>query len=211
LITEYTAGRVATVTPAWDVTPGAAASVYLILPVGRTYVDTLSTSAIDAIVDGTWDEATADHTTETSFGGELGTLDPNITLILADTGELQTDHADGGRLDLIWDAIKAHTDLLPVVTTTVSDANDANSFTLTAGKASTDAYYGHVIMVEDADDSNRELRCITYWSSGRVVEVDFPFSFTPAVGDNVYIWTGYLGDMLEAIRQRYVRAEPKHW
>jgi hypothetical protein len=31
--------------------------------------------------------------------------------------------------------------------------------------------------------------------------VDFPFSFTPAVGDNVYIWTGYLGDMLEAIRQ----------
>jgi hypothetical protein len=48
LITAYTAGRVATVTPDWDVTPAAAASIYLILPVGRTYVDTIATDAISA-------------------------------------------------------------------------------------------------------------------------------------------------------------------
>ncbi|MHC4744499.1 MAG: hypothetical protein ACYS8Z_21500, partial [Planctomycetota bacterium] len=57
LITAYTAGRVATVSPAWDVTPGAASSIYLVLPVGRTYVDTVGTGAIDDISDGVWDEA----------------------------------------------------------------------------------------------------------------------------------------------------------
>jgi hypothetical protein len=56
LITGYTAERVATVTPDWDVTPGAASSIYLILPVGRTYVDTLSAEAITAI----WDQAMSD-------------------------------------------------------------------------------------------------------------------------------------------------------
>jgi hypothetical protein len=37
----------------------------------------------------------------------------NITDILADTNELQTDWHDGGRLDLLIDAIKAKTDNLP--------------------------------------------------------------------------------------------------
>lgn len=36
----------------------------------------------------------------------------NVTSILADTNELQTDWANGGRLDLLVDAIKAITDLL---------------------------------------------------------------------------------------------------
>lgn len=156
----------------------------------------LSASDVNTAV---WTALVADFTGEMTFGGDVGGLDPNLTLVLADTDELQTDWTDGGRLDLLIDAIKAITDLLPVVTTTVSVSDDANSFTCTAGKASTDAYYGHVIMVEDADDSNRELRCIEYWSSARVVEVDFPFSFTPEVGDNVWIWTGYLGDLLEAM------------
>lgn len=127
--------------------------------------------------------------------------DPNFTSILGDTNELRTDWTNGGRLDLLIDAIKAITDLLPLQTTTVSDANDANSFTVTAGKASTDAYNGNWIMVEDATDSNREMRCITYWSSARVVEVDAPFTFTPDVADNVWIWTGYLGDLIEAIER----------
>jgi hypothetical protein len=200
LITAYTAGRVATVTPAWDVTPGAAASVYLILPVGRTYVDTLSTSAIDAIVDSTWDEATADHTTETSFGGELGTLDPNVTLILADTAELQTDHADGGRLDLIWDAIKAITDrLLVQPPTTVATSDSTTSFTLTAGPAIADAFNGHIIMIQDADDSHYELRWIEDWTAARVVTVEKAFGFTPAVGDDVWIMATSYGGWLNEI------------
>jgi hypothetical protein len=48
LITGYTAGRVATVYPAWDVTPGAAASVYIILPIG---VGEIYDTVADILVD----------------------------------------------------------------------------------------------------------------------------------------------------------------
>jgi hypothetical protein len=41
-----------------------------------------------------------------------GYLDTEIAAILADTNELQTDWVNGGRLDLLIDAIKASTDLL---------------------------------------------------------------------------------------------------
>jgi hypothetical protein len=42
----------------------------------------------------------------------LGYIDTEIADILADTNELQTDLTNGGRLDLLIDAIKAKTDLL---------------------------------------------------------------------------------------------------
>lgn len=99
---------------------------------------------------GVWGALVASYTGETTFGGEVGGLDPNLTLVLADSNELQTDWHDGGRLDLIadliladtdelqtdWtnggrldlilDAIKAMTDLISVETTTVAsvDANE---------------------------------------------------------------------------------------
>ena len=41
------------------------------------------------------------------------TLDGNITAILADTNEVQAELADGGRTDLLIDAIKAKSDLIP--------------------------------------------------------------------------------------------------
>ena len=44
-----------------------------------------------------------------------GRLDLLVDAILADTGELQTDWANGGRLDLLLDAIKAVTDTLTLV------------------------------------------------------------------------------------------------
>ena len=70
---------------------------------GSTWVPATITPA--DVADAVWDEALAGHTTETTFGGELGTLDPNITLILADTNDLRTWWANGGRLDLIQDTI----------------------------------------------------------------------------------------------------------
>lgn len=51
-------------------------------------------------------------------------LDTEIAAILADTNELQTDLADGGRLDLLIDAIKAKTDSL-----TFTVAGEVNSNT----------------------------------------------------------------------------------
>jgi hypothetical protein len=58
-------------------------------------------------------------------------LDTEVAAILADTNELQTDLVNGGRLDLLIDAIKAKTDNLP--------ASPANETTVAAVKAKTDA------------------------------------------------------------------------
>ena len=64
---------------------------------------------VGAIADQVWEEAKADHVGVTTFG-DLAT---DLDLVLADTGELQTDWTDAGRLDALLDAIKAVTDLLP--------------------------------------------------------------------------------------------------
>lgn len=56
-----------------------------------------------------------------------GYIDTEVAAILADTNELQTDWVDGGRLDLLIDAIKAKTDSL---TFTVANQVDANALTL---------------------------------------------------------------------------------
>ena len=122
---------------------------------------------------------------------DAGRLDVIWDAILADTNELQTDWTNGGRLDLLIDAIKLVTDRLPMITTTVSDANDANSCTLTAGEDANDIYLGNTISIQDADDSHWESRMIISWTSARVVVVDEYFSFTPAVGDVVVIWYSY--------------------
>lgn len=53
------------------------------------------------IADAVWDEATSGHTTAGTFGEQLKT---DVDAILADTNELQTDWANGGRLDVILDA-----------------------------------------------------------------------------------------------------------
>lgn len=55
-----------------------------------------------AVADAVWDEATAGHVSAGTFGKAAAD-------ILADTNELQTDWTNGGRLDLIVDAILADT------------------------------------------------------------------------------------------------------
>jgi hypothetical protein len=81
--------------------------------------------------------------------------------------------------------------------TTVATAGSTTSFTLTAGKASADAYNEMLISVTDADDSNMEVRRILDWTAGRIITVDTAFSFTPAAGDVVHILeTSYMGPRL---------------
>ena len=83
----------------------------------------IATNAIDA------DALAADAVTEIQSGlataAALTTiddfLDTEIAAILADTNELQTDWVNGGRLDLLIDAIKAKTDTLPADTADDSD------------------------------------------------------------------------------------------
>ncbi len=61
----------------------------------------LSIPTAAAVADAVWDEATAGHTTSGTFGEQLKT---DVDAILADTAELQTDWAIGGRLELILEA-----------------------------------------------------------------------------------------------------------
>lgn len=66
-------------------------------------------------IDGIVDDILVD--TGTTLPGTLSTIagyiDTEVSAILADTNELQTDWANGGRLDLLIDGIKAVTDALP--------------------------------------------------------------------------------------------------
>jgi hypothetical protein len=107
---------------------------------------------------------------------------------------------NGGRLDLLIDGIKAMTDLIAIVTTTIAGPNDANTFTITAGRDANDAYWFHAIMVQDATDGHSEVRWIEEYSVGRIVVVDTPFSFTPAAADKVWILGVTYGGLLYDIR-----------
>lgn len=57
--------------------------------------------AASSIADAVWDEAMADHVGSTTFG-DLGV---DLAAVLEDTGSLQADWVDGGRLDVILDGI----------------------------------------------------------------------------------------------------------
>ena len=72
-----------------------------------------------AIADAVWDELQADHTTAATFG----VLASEIASILVDTGALDADWADGGRLDLLIDAIKAVTDQMVFTKANELDVN----------------------------------------------------------------------------------------
>ena len=78
-------------------------------------------AAIDVLIDAIkakTDNLPATPADDTSIDTQLATiagyLDTEVAAILADTNELQTDLTNGGRLDLLVDAIKAKTDNLPV-------------------------------------------------------------------------------------------------
>lgn len=66
---------------------------------------------------------TIDDILDTEIAAILSAVDTEIAAILADTNELQTDLVNGGRLDLLIDAIKAKTDQLVFTVANMVDAN----------------------------------------------------------------------------------------
>jgi len=82
----------------------------------RTEMDDNSTQLAAIVADtgelqtnqGSWATVTG-HATE----AKQDIIDTNVDAILVDTNELQSDWTNGGRLDLLIDAIKAVTDALP--------------------------------------------------------------------------------------------------
>lgn len=90
----------------------------------------------------------------------LATVDANVDLIVADTNELQTDWADGGRLDLIIDAILVDTG------TTLDGKIDAVDTVVDAIKAKTDSL---TFTVANQVDSNvQSINDVTITGDGSV-------------------------------------------
>jgi len=89
-VSDWTSGLVVTVDTAYSFTPDVGDVVHI---VENAYA-AVSVSGGDAT------EAKQD-----AIIAELAEADANSALILADTGELQTDWANGGRLDLLIDSI----------------------------------------------------------------------------------------------------------
>lgn len=110
-------------------------------------------SAAD-VADAVWDEAVADHADVGSTGAALsaagGSGDPWATAIPGSygagtagqkLGDIMDDLEDGGRTDLLIDAIKAQTDALDGYTVTVvSPVADSGTVTLYAGDDYDDAH-----------------------------------------------------------------------
>jgi hypothetical protein len=132
---------------------------------------------------------------------EIDANSVQIAAIVEDTNELQTDWTDGGRLDVILDAVKKYTDLIVIVETDVNDANEAGSFTVTDGNSTADFYNDYLVMVQDANDSQWEVRIIEDWGTDLQVETENDFNFTPQSGDLVYImgWQ-YIGNIWEKVQ-----------
>lgn len=85
------------------------------------------------------DNLPASPANEATLTTIAGYLDTEVAAILADTNELQTDWTNGGRLDLLVDAIKAKTDNLPADPADASDI--AASFSTVNSTLSTIAGY----------------------------------------------------------------------
>jgi hypothetical protein len=89
LITDYVGStKDVTVSDAWTTIPDST-SIYKIIPVGRSIVDSVHTGAIDAgalatdavdeIADGVWDEARSGHTSAGTFGQGIASVQGSMT------------------------------------------------------------------------------------------------------------------------------------
>jgi hypothetical protein len=161
------------------------------------------TALVSSVADAVWDEAKADHVTSTSFG-DLAT---DMDLTLADTGELQTDWADGGRLDVIQDAIKAVTDVIPdagaLTTIAANVAAIASYITLSGtstggtgatialvGGVATDNYYnGQLVVITGGTGAGQSRTILSYAASGTVATVTRNWTTTPS-SDSTFIVLG---------------------
>ena len=95
IITAYTNTRIATVSPAWTTTPDTS-SVYMVLPVGRVYVNAVAVDSIDAaalkadaiteIAHGVADHSISDHTTSGTLGWAVNLARKALRNRTKDTG-----------------------------------------------------------------------------------------------------------------------------
>ncbi len=113
-------------------------------------------ASVGDIADAVWDELTTGHTTASTFGWQCKTLMDNLFVyavnIQSDTNELQTDWTNGGRLDLILDAILADTNELQTddVPGLIAALNDLSAAQVNAevDTALADIHLDHLLAVD---------------------------------------------------------------
>jgi hypothetical protein len=110
-------------------------------------------ASLSDIAGAVLDKALASHTTAGSLGKAIADIESDATAILADSNELQTDWANGGRLDLILDAraSQASVDDLPTnaeLATSQAAADDATLAAIAAVDAKIDIIDTNVDQIE---------------------------------------------------------------
>lgn len=116
------------------VTPASSVAVLVALSAAEMNGDTVVVVGIDA-AGAEWDDIVIYIEPESA---SLTDIDADVTAVLADTGELQTDWVDGGRLDLILDARASQT-TADAIETDTQDIQGRIPAALVSGKMNSDA------------------------------------------------------------------------
>ena len=90
--------------------------------------------AVPVLTTASVNQSADNNTKITTIEGAVSTVNGKVDDILADTGELQTDLVNGGRVDLLIDGIKAKTDLIPASPAAVGSKMDIVDAPSSAGK-----------------------------------------------------------------------------
>jgi hypothetical protein len=100
------------------------ATVDTVVDAIKEKTDNLPTDPADqSLVESAITSATSTLATSSELATVAGYIDTEVAAILADTNEIQTDLADGGRIDLLVDGIKAKTDVIPADPATETNVN----------------------------------------------------------------------------------------
>jgi hypothetical protein len=161
---------------------------------------------LPTVADAVWDEDATGHQTQGTFGQAIGdpgadtdTIFALSNTIVADTNEVQTDWADGGRLDLILDArasqasvdtVDSIVDVLlnATVVATVQAADSGSTTTIVdAARTEADADYWRGVAALPLTGTNAgQARCVVDFNAGTDTLTVVP-PWTQAITTNSYI------------------------
>ena len=144
------------------------------------------------IADAIWDESLSGHTTAGTTGKAISDIETNVAAILVDTDELQGDWTNGGRLDLILDAILDDTGTSGVVLTAAERIAIADAILDRDMSTGTDSGSPTVRTVRQALRANRNKVSISGGVMTVTKEDDSTTSWTAAI-------TTTAGDPISAI------------
>lgn len=154
---------------------------------------TIGTTTTNTDMRGTDSAYTGTPPTVVQIRQEMDSNSTQFAAIVGDTNELQTDWANGGRLDVLLDQAAAggggSTSPVLLQSTTLATVSSQTSMTLTAGSADDDAYNGCMAVFIDQSTSTQIGRALItdYTGATKTLTLDAAPEFTVAVNDTVKI------------------------